>query len=410
MERPTAAIILAAGKSTRMVTDMPKVLHEVCGRPMLAYVIDACRAAGIERIICVVGYRKDDVIEAFVDESDITWVEQAEQRGTGHAAMCCREALEDFEGNLLVIAGDMPLLRSETLKLLAERHEEEHSAVTLATAVLEDPSGYGRIVRDEYGNLEGIVEDSDCTDQQRKIREINPSYYCFDSKLLFDALDKLRPDNVKGEYYITDALRILIKGGHRALAVTAVAAEDAMGINSRQQLADVGRVMQNRIQRNLMQQGVTIVDPPNTWIDVRARIGQDTVIHPFTYIHGRVSIGRRCSIGPFAYLRDGTEIGEDVVVGVFTEIKNTHLGDGTRARHLSYIGDAQIGERVNVGAGTIFANFDGHQIQRAVVENDTYIGNGSILVAPLHVTGNAQIAHGSVVKEDNDGSRGEGDA
>jgi bifunctional UDP-N-acetylglucosamine pyrophosphorylase/glucosamine-1-phosphate N-acetyltransferase len=324
--------------------------------------------------------------------------------------MCCREALEGFEGNLLVIAGDMPLLRSETLKLLVERHEKEHSAVTLATSVLDDPSGYGRIVRDEYGNLEGIVEDSDCTDQQRKIREINPSYYCFDSKLLMGALEQLRPDNVKGEYYITDALRILIKGGHRALAITAVAPEDAMGINSRQQLAEVGRVMQNRIQRDLMQQGVTIVDPPNTWIDVRANIGQDTVILPFTYIHGRVTIGRRCSVGPFAYLRDGTEVGEDVVVGVFTEIKNTHLGDGTRARHLSYIGDAQIGERVNVGAGTIFANFDGQQIQKAVVDNDTYIGNGSILVAPLHVKGNAQIAHGSVVKEDNNGSRGDDDA
>jgi bifunctional UDP-N-acetylglucosamine pyrophosphorylase / glucosamine-1-phosphate N-acetyltransferase len=203
---------------------------------------------------------------------------------------------------------------------------------------------------------------------------------------------------VKGEYYITDALRILVHGGHRALAITAVAAEDAMGVNSREQLAEVGRIMQNRIQRKLMENGVTIVDPPNTWIDVRASIGQDSVIHPFTYIHGRVRIGRRCSIGPFAYLRDGTELKEDVVVGVFTEIKNTQLGSGTRVRHLSYIGDAEIGERVNVGAGTLFANFDGSRINRAVVEDEAYIGNGSILVAPLRVEKSAQIAHGSVIR------------
>ncbi len=398
MTRSVAAIILAAGKSTRMVTDLPKVLHEVCGRPMLAYVVDACRAAGIERIVCVVGYQRDAVISSFADDAGITWVDQTGQKGTGHAAMICREALSDFDGDLLVIAGDMPLLRSETLELLVQRHEKEHSAVTLATAVLDDPTGYGRIIRDEYGNLEGIVEQGDCTDEQRRIKEINPSYYCFDKELLFKALAEVRPDNVKGEYYITDALHILIQGGHRAVAVTAVAPEDAMGINSRRELAEVGRIMQNRIQRNLMSQGVTIVDPPNTWVDIRARIGQDTVIHPFSYIHGRVRIGRRCSIGPFAYLRDGTVLGNDVVVGVFTELKNSSLGNGTRARHLSYIGDAQIGQRVNVGAGTIFANFDGRRIHRAQVGDDTYVGNGSILVAPLTVASNEQIAHGSIVK------------
>ncbi|GMU23129.1 MAG: bifunctional protein GlmU [Phycisphaerae bacterium] len=405
MKKPTAAIILAAGKSTRMVTDLPKVLHEVCGRPMLAYVLDACRAAGIERIACVVGYKKDDVIAAFREEPGVAWVEQTEQKGTGHAAMVCREVLADFEGNLVVIAGDMPLVRTGTLELLLKTHERENAAVTLATAELPDPTGYGRIVRDEYGNLQGIVEETDCTPEQRKITEINPSYYCFDKKLLFDALQRLRPDNVKGEYYITDALRILVQGGHRALAIRAVAAEEAMGVNSRVQLAEVGRIMQTRIQQELMKQGVTIVDPMNTWIDIRAQIGQDTVIYPFTYIHGRVKIGRRCNVGPFAYLREGTELQDDVVVGVFTEIKNTTLGVGTRARHLSYIGDAEIGERVNVGAGTIFANFDGRQIQHSVVGDDTYIGNGSILVAPLSVAHGQYIAHGSVVRGPNGDER-----
>jgi bifunctional UDP-N-acetylglucosamine pyrophosphorylase/glucosamine-1-phosphate N-acetyltransferase len=299
----------------------------------------------------------------------------------------------------------MPLLRTETLELLVQRHEKERSAVTLATAILDDPAGYGRIIRDEYGNLEGIVEDGDCTPEQRRIKEVNPSYYCFDKSLLFKALDQVKPDNVKGEYYITDALHILIQGGHRAVAVTAVAAEDAMGINSRQQLAEVGRIMQDRIQRNLMSNGVTIVDPRTTWIDVRAEIDRDTVIYPFTYINGRVIIGKHCVVGPFAYLREGTVLKDNVVAGVFIELKNSSLGEGTRARHLSYIGDAEIGKDVNVGAGTIFANFDGKEIHRSYVGDQTYIGNGSILVAPLTVAVGQQIAHGSVVKSPNSASR-----
>jgi bifunctional UDP-N-acetylglucosamine pyrophosphorylase / glucosamine-1-phosphate N-acetyltransferase len=398
MPKSTAAVVLAAGKSTRMVTELPKVLHEVCGRPMLAYVIDALRTAGISRIICVVGYRKDDVIRLFGGEPGITFVEQVEQKGTGHAVMVCREALADFEGDLVIIAGDMPLVRSETLELLVKTHKGQNSAVTLATALLDNPHGYGRIVRDSYGNLEGIVEEGDCTPEQKKIKEVNPSYYCFNKSLLFDALQQVRPNNVKGELYLTDALQILSRAGHRAVAITAVAAEDAMGINSRQDLAEVGRAMQNRIQRNLMAHGVTIVDPVNTWIDVRAEIGQDTVVYPFTYIHGRVRIGKHCSIGPFAYVRDGTVLADDVVVGVFTELKNSTLGAGTRARHLTYIGDAEIGERVNVGAGTLFANFDGQRIHRAKVGSDTYIGQGSIVVAPISVGEHKQIPHGTVLK------------
>ena len=396
---PTAAIILAAGQSTRMVTDLPKVLHEVCGRPMLAYVIEAFRSVGIQRIICVVGYQKEQVIEAFRNEENIVWVAQTDQKGTGHAAMVCRDALADFHGNVVVIAGDMPLIRAETLQLLISNHKKQNSAVTLATAILDDPTGYGRIIRDEYGNLQGIVEDADCSPQQRAINEINPSYYCFDKDMLFDALSQIRPDNVKGEYYITDALHILIQQGHRAVAITAVKSEEAMGVNSRAQLAEVGRIMQNRIQECLMQNGVTIVDPLNTWIDIRAQIGQDTVIYPFSYIHGRVRIGRRCVVGPFAYVRDGSVLDDDVVLAVFTELKNSTLGTGPRVRHLSYIGDAEIGERVNVGAGTIFANFHGKKIHRSIIGQDTYIGNGSIVVAPIHVPAGQQIAHGAVVSE-----------
>ncbi len=403
--KPCAAVILAAGKSTRMVTDLPKVLHEVCGRPMLAYVVDACRGAGIDRIVVVVGYRKDDVIAAFAGEPGLQFVEQTEQKGTGHAVQICREALADFEGNVIVIAGDMPLVRTETLTLLRETHDREHSAVTLATAILEDPTGYGRIVRDAYGNLQGIIEHADCTPEQLRIKEVNPSYYCFDKKLLFEALDSIQPNNVKGEYYLTSVLHILIHRGYRAVAVTAVAAEDAMGVNSRQQLAEVGKIMQARIQDRFMTSGVTIVDPPNTWIDARARIGRDTVIHPFTYIHGRVQIGARCSIGPFAYIRDGTHLADDVVVGVFAELKNAALGEGSRVRHLTYIGDATIGERVNVGAGTIVANFDGSHVHPTVVDRDVFIGSGSILVAPLKLPAGAHVAPGSVITNDSSGNR-----
>ncbi len=407
VRRPCAAVILAAGKSTRMVTDLPKVLHEVCGRPMMAYVVDACHAAGIERIIAVVGYRKDDVIAAFRDVRGLQFVEQKEQKGTGHAVQMCREALGDFEGNVVVIAGDMPLLRTDTLRLLTETHDREHSAVTLATAILEDPTGYGRILRDAYGNLQGIVEHSDCTPEQIRIKEINPSYYCFDKALLFDALENVQPNNVKGEYYLTDALHILIRRGHRAVAITAVAAQDAMGVNSRRDLAEVGKIMQARIQDHLMKTGVTIVDPPNTWIDARARIGQDTVVYPFTYIHGRVEVGSRCAIGPFAYIRDGTRIADDVVVGVFTEMKNASLGEGARVRHLSYIGDATVGERVNVGAGTIVANFDGSSIHPTVVEKNVFVGSGSILVAPLTIREGSRVSPGSVLTSESSGNRHE---
>ncbi len=393
------AIILAAGQSTRMNTKLAKVLHEVCGRPMLAYVLDACRAAGVEKILVVVGYGKEQVIKRFCDDKDIVWVEQGEQKGTGHAVMCCGEHLNDFDGDTLILCGDGPLIRSQTLKTLIEKHESEKSAATLATAVLEEPSGYGRIVRDIYGNIQGIVEESDCSEQQRTIKEINPSYYCFKNKVLFEALEQIRPDNVKGEYYLTDALHYVIAGGGKVLAVTAVAAEDAMGVNNRVQLSQASKIMQSRIQDRLMDAGVTIVDPPNTWIDARAKVGQDTVIEPFSYILGAVEIGRNCRIGPFAHIRPGTQLGDDVVLGVFTEVKNSRLGDGVRARHHSYVGDAEVGKNVNIGAGAITANFDGKQINQTKIGDNVYVGPGVMLVAPVEVKSGEHLQPGSVVKD-----------
>lgn len=400
------AILLAAGQSTRMNTRLAKVLHEVCGRPMLAYVIDACRDAGVDKIIVVVGYGKEQVIERFGQFKDIEFVEQAEQRGTGHAVMCCRDKIREFKGQTLILCGDAPLIRSETLKTLIAKHEQEKAAVTLATAMMDHPAGYGRIARDAYGNIQGIVEHNDCTPEQLKIREVNPGYFCFNNQNLLDALEQIRPNNVKNEYYLTDALHLTIAAGHKATAVTAVAAEDAMGVNNRRQLCEAGKIMQDRIQGGLMESGVTIVDPPNTWIDARARIGQDTVIEPFTYIHGEVEIGRNCRIGPFAYLRQGTVIKEDVILGVFTEIKNSTLNNGVRARHHSYIGDTTIGDRSDIGAGTITANFDGKNIVETRIGQDCWIGSGSVLIAPLTVPDNTQVRPGTVIGRDDAGVMG----
>ncbi len=380
-----------------MNTQIAKVLHEVCGRPMLSYVLDACRGVGVDRMYVVVGFSSEHVRERFGDSGDIVWVEQEQQKGTAHAVMCCREHLKDFTGQTLVLCGDGPLIRTETLKTLIEKHNAEHAAATLATAVLEDATGYGRIVRDAYGNIQGIIEHADCTPEQLKIQEVNPSYYLFDNKILFEHVERVKPDNVKGEFYLTDALALIIASGHKVVAVTAVRPEEAMGVNSREQLSEAGKIMQRRIQKRLMENGVTIVDPPNTWIDIRAQIGQDTVIEPFTCIYGQVVIGRNCRIGPFAHLRSGTNIGDDVVLGVFTEVKNSALAEGVRARHHSYIGDATIGKNVNVGAGSITANYDGKQINRTTVGDNCFIGSGSVLIAPLELKDGAHIDPGAVV-------------
>jgi bifunctional UDP-N-acetylglucosamine pyrophosphorylase / glucosamine-1-phosphate N-acetyltransferase len=325
------AIILAAGISKRMNTKMPKVLHEVCGRPMLSYVLDACRGVGVEKIYVVVGYNSEQVKEYFSDANDIVWVLQPEQKGTAHAVMCCREQLKDFAGQTLVLCGDGPLIRTETLKTVVAKHESEHAAATLATAILEDPTGYGRIVRDAYGNIQGIVEHANCTPEQLKIQEVNPSYYLFDNKILFDYVSRVQPDKVKGEFYVTDALAMIIESGHKVVAVTAVRPEEAVSVNSREQLSDAGKIMQRRIQKRLMETGVTIVDPPNTWIDAKTQIGQDSVIEPFCCIFGEVVIGSNCRIGPFVHLRNGEKIGDGVTLAAgYSNVERPETSNGRR--------------------------------------------------------------------------------
>jgi bifunctional UDP-N-acetylglucosamine pyrophosphorylase/glucosamine-1-phosphate N-acetyltransferase len=300
----TTAIILAAGKGTRMRTDLPKVLHPVCNQPMLAYVLDACRAVNCTKLIVVIGYGAEQIRQAFADQNDIVWVEQDQQLGTGHAIQVCTPALEGLEGELLVLAGDGPLVQAHTLAELLEIHRRRHAACTLATSILPDPGNYGRIIRDRTGELVGIVEHLDASEAQHKIQEVNVSLYCFDIGLLRQVLPDLKNDNAKGEYYLTDTLGMLKARGYALAAVPAVPPEDVLSINDRVQLAEVNRLLQRRIHRELMLSGVTIEDPANTWIDPRAKIGRDTTIRPMTVIDGPCRIGNACTIGPLAHLRN----------------------------------------------------------------------------------------------------------
>jgi len=296
-----------------MQSDLPKVLHEICGRPMLEHVLQACRLAGVDRILVVVGHGREQVIERLANAEDVTFVEQTEQKGTGHAVLCAREALADFTGSVLVIAGDMPLVRRESLVQLLHARVQSQDAATLATTVLEDPTGYGRIIRDAEGELEAIVEERDCTPEQKQIREVNPSYYCFDRGALFEALARLEPNSAKGEYYITDVVARLRASGKPVSAIEALPAEEATGINARIDLAMVGRIMQDRIQYTLLDEGVTIVDPDNTWIEAGASIGPDTVIYPFSFIGAEARIGASCRIGPFAHVPRGAQLADGAV-------------------------------------------------------------------------------------------------
>ncbi|HEX4793244.1 MAG TPA: NTP transferase domain-containing protein [Humisphaera sp.] len=295
------AIILAAGKSTRMKSRRAKPLHEICGKPMLDFVLQACFGAGCDKVLVVIGHGKDEVIAEFGDDKRVVWIEQTEQLGTGHAAkMCAPWLAEHHRGDVFILAGDGPLIRGEVLQTLHNVHVEERAAASMATAVLDDPTGYGRVVRDGEGRFLEIVEQIDCTPQQREIHEIFPSYYCVKGEELLFALSKLKNENKKGEFYLTDIYAILRTAGKKVLAVQAVTAEDVLSVNSREQQAQVDAIMQDRIQRQIMQAGVSIVSMTNTYIQAGASVGADSMIHPFTFIGCDSMIGPNCVIGPFA--------------------------------------------------------------------------------------------------------------
>ncbi len=294
------AIILAAGKSTRMKSRRPKPLHEICGRAMLDYVLRACYEAGCQRVIVVVGHGKDEVIGQFGHDKRIHWIEQTEQLGTGHAVRVCEAELKKVKGDVFILAGDGPLIRGQVLKTLLQAHHQDHAAASMATAILDDPTGYGRIMRDAEGNFLDIVEQIDCTPEQREIREVFPSYYCVKVEELLLGLSKLKNDNKKSEYYLTDIYGHLKRAGKKVLALQAVTAEETLAVNTREQLAQVDAVMQDRIQRRLREAGVTIISAANTYIEDGATMGADTTIYPFSFVGRDASVGAECVIGPFA--------------------------------------------------------------------------------------------------------------
>jgi bifunctional UDP-N-acetylglucosamine pyrophosphorylase / glucosamine-1-phosphate N-acetyltransferase len=421
-------IILAAGEGKRMRSRQPKVLHPLCGRPLIGYALRAARTVA-DRIVLVVGPNADGV--RALAGSDVRVVEQRERLGTGHAVQ--QANAECGEGTVLVLPGDVPLLSGETLARLVDHHRSTGAAATLLTAVVPEPHGYGRVLR-QGGRVARIVEDRDATDDQKKVDEIGTSVYCFEAQRLWSALSQVRPDNDQGEYYLTDVIGILARAGARLEAVIIDDPVDALGVNDRRQLASMAAVQRRRVLDRLMIAGVTIVDPASTYIDDTVAIGADTVVHPQVVIEGGSTIGTDCVIatgchitssrigdgvlfkpycvltevvvedqavlGPFCHLRPKSHVGPEAHIGNFVELKKTRLGRGSKANHLAYLGDATIGERANIGAGTITCNYDGFKKHETMIQDDVFVGTNSSLVAPLTIGEGAYIGAGSAVTTD----------
>lgn len=425
------AIILAAGKGTRMRSKYPKVLHKVGGKPMLQHVIDAATAAGAQKKVIIVGHEAE-IVEAMVG-SQGTIALQAEQLGTGHAVMQTAEALKGFSGTALILCGDTPLLDGEELKKFCEAHQASGTAATVLTAIMDDPFGYGRIIRDANGNVQGIVEQKDATDEQKAIREINTGIYCMECPQMFDILATLTNDNAQGEYYLTDVLQKLNAAGAKVGGVSTADSDMVMGINSRKQLSVAEGVMRQRILDKLMDAGVTIMDPASTFIEASVKIGRDTIIYPYTWLEGSTEIGEDCEIGPnvrftnvkigddnhlqfiyghdcevknhvtagpYVHLRPDTVIGDKVKIGNYVEVKNSNVGTGTKLPHLTYIGDSDIGSGVNMGCGCITVNYDGKKKHRTIIGDNAFVGCNTNLVAPVTVQANTYIGAGSTITKE----------
>ncbi|HEY2993812.1 MAG TPA: bifunctional UDP-N-acetylglucosamine diphosphorylase/glucosamine-1-phosphate N-acetyltransferase GlmU [Methylomirabilota bacterium] len=422
-------VILAAGEGKRMRSRTPKVLHELCGRPLISYPLRLAQTLS-DRVVMVVP--PDAAGVRALAGSDVTLVEQRERLGTGHAVLQAREACPKT-GALLVLAADMPLLLLETLERLVEHHRASGAAATVLTAIAERPQGYGRVLR-QGGKVKRIVEDRDATDDQKKITEINTSVYCFDAKRLWPALAEIKPDNDQGELYLTDVVGVLARAGAKVEAVTVAEPVEAMGINDRKQLAALATIQRRRILERLMTEGVTVVDPASTYIDDTVTIGPDTVVHPQTVITGATSIGGECvigagshvsdsrlaervtvkpysiietavieedaTLGPFCHLRPGCHIGAGAEIGNYAELKKSRVGRKTKMHHVSYLGDTTVGDDVNIGAGMITANYDGYRKHPTFIEDGAFVGTNSSLVAPLTIGAGAYVAAGSVITKD----------
>lgn len=398
MENDIIAIVMAAGKGTRMKSKNSKLVQKIYGKEIVKRAVENAQKAGVKDIVAVVGYKKEEVMKVLGD--NIKYAFQDEMLGTGHAVMQAKEFLKGKKGKVLVLNGDVPLIRPETLNKLIEKSIENKEYATLLTAIYDDPTGYGRIVRDEGGNIEGIVEEKDTTEEQRKITEINAGIYCFDIEALLDALEKITPNNKQGEYYITDVIQIMNDSGLKTGAVLVEDNTEILGINDRIQLGILTKVLQMRINTELMKQGVTIEDTNTTYIYDDVEIGMDTVIHPNTTIKSGVVIGEDCEIGPNSYIREGCKLANHVKIGSFVEIKKAIIGEGTKVPHLSYMGDCEIGEKCNIGCGTITCNYDGFNKSKTIIGNHSFIGSNTNLVAPVTLGDNTFVAAGSTITDD----------
>lgn len=395
MTNNIAVIILAAGKGERMKSSVPKVLHSICARPMISYVLDLVKGLKINTVVAVVGYGQEQLLPFLGPEIKVATQENL--LGTADAVKQALKALKNFKGTVLVLYGDNPLLKKETIAKLLKHHADNRSAATLLTAVVDKPKGYGRILRDKYSSICGIAEEKDADDFQKEIKEVNTGIICFDKEPLVQALKEVKPDNRKKEYYLTDAVGIIYKKGFRIESVKINDANEALGINSRIELAKANAIMRMRINENLMKAGVTIVDPDSTFISYSAKIGRDTTIYPFTVIASGVKIGKRCLVGPFVHLREGTYLQDDAVLGNFLEIVRSRISSKALIKHFGYLGDAKVGRAVNVGAGCVTANFDGKNKNVTVIKDRAFIGSDTVLVAPVKIGRAAKTGAGSVV-------------
>lgn len=423
----TKALILAAGQGTRMKSTAPKVLHKVFDKALIEYPILAAHYVGAKEVCIIVGHCAEEVQKALGDTA--VYALQKEQLGTGHAVMQAIDFIDD-DGEVLILYGDTPLITGETLERMLSFHRENKNGATVLSAVIDDPTGYGRIVRSANGAFTKIVEQKDAAENEKGIKEINGGMYVFDAALLKYALSKLTNNNVQNEYYLTDTIEILLSGGYKVDALPADHAEDILGVNSREQLAEVTEIMKQRINSKHMINGVTLVDPNNTYIGSSVVIGKDTIIEPGCMIEGDTKIGEGCTIGyhskikntiiskdvtieisvitdsmidegthigPFAYLRPNSRIGKHIKVGDFVEIKNATIGDGTKISHLTYIGDADVGENVNFGCGTVVVNYDGKNKHRTTIKDNAFIGCNTNLISPVVVEEGAYTAAGSTI-------------
>jgi bifunctional UDP-N-acetylglucosamine pyrophosphorylase/glucosamine-1-phosphate N-acetyltransferase len=433
--REVVALVLAAGIGKRMLSRASKVVHPIAGRPMVRYVVDAALEAGVQRVLVVVGPQSDEVRLAIGNkDKQVSFCVQEQPLGTGHAVLSAQKALKGSSGTLLILNGDLPSLKASTLTAFLEHHSRTGAPLTLLTATVPDPGSYGRIVRNYSADVARIVEASDANPEERQIQEINCGIYCAEIDLLYRYLKQAGPDNVQKEIYLTQLVEILRRNHRKVAAYQHADAEEVLGVNNREELARAGKTLFRRKARELMHSGVTIVDPDCTYVETPVRIGRDTILYPMVHLEGatvvgescrigtgtrisdsvlgdevevlnhcvitRSRIGKKARVGPFAHLRPESDLAEGARIGNFVETKNSRIGTGSKANHLAYLGDAEIGSGVNVGAGTITCNYDGEKKHRTVLEDEVFIGSDSQLVAPVRVRKGAYVGAGSTITKE----------